>query len=266
MAGLNNNNFIHVPPDFWDKVALSEKKLLVLDYDGTLAPFKIERMEAHPLPGTMDVIRDITDEGSTFVAIVSGRPAAELVTLIGSSGVRLIGGHGFEVQKEDGSFEVMSLDDDQKKSLERAFDKALLKGYKDLLERKHASVAVHTRSLSDRDAERVHRELKDLWEPETRNDKLVLRPFKGGMELRAVGTDKGTALKKLIEEAGEGALVVYIGDDNTDEDAFKMLPKGAFGFKVGDPSEPTCASGRLSDCAAVKMFLEKWRDIVCKRS
>ena len=69
-------------PDFWELVHTAGNRFLGLDYDGTLAPFTIDPMHAKPLPGIADQLRNLATEGRTQIAIISGRPVAEIMTLL----------------------------------------------------------------------------------------------------------------------------------------------------------------------------------------
>ena len=66
-----------LPLSFWRRAARARRRLLMLDYDGTLAPFRVSRMEARPLPGVLRWIEKGARSGRTAFAIVSGRPLAE---------------------------------------------------------------------------------------------------------------------------------------------------------------------------------------------
>ena len=88
--------------------------------------------------------------------------------------------------------------------------------------------------------------------------RLACRRFNGGVEVRATGRDKGTALARLIARQPEDTLVVYIGDDQTDEDAFRLLEGKGVGIKVGDRQSETAAGMIVADCRAVAELLESW--------
>ena len=83
-------------PDFWTRVEAASEVFLILDYDGTLAPFRVDRMKAVPLDGVLEAIMTIRDSGRTRMALVSGRPLSELLELTGDLGVTMVGSHGFE--------------------------------------------------------------------------------------------------------------------------------------------------------------------------
>ena len=85
--------------------------------------------------------------------------------------------------------------------------------------------------------------------------------FNRGVELRASGHDKGTALAELCSAMPPGTLPVYIGDDATDEDAFRYLRPLGIGIKVGMEND-TAAVGRVPNPASVLRLLRGWSQLM----
>lgn len=247
-----------LPAGFWKACAAARQRLLMLDYDGTIAPHRTNRMEAHPVEGVPELLHRLQQQAATKVAIISGRPLGELVSLIGFLGVRLFGVHGFEVQGECGSSYCLSLLPQQVQQLQKAFDLALLHIDRKLLERKHGSVTVHTRCLPLLEAKALETFLVTHWREELGEQYLQIRYFRGGLELRAKGRDKEMVLNETAEAMPAGSFIAYLGDDQTDEEVFGNLPVGSYGIKVGGLDEATSASGRIYSCDYLPQFLEKW--------
>ncbi|MEM5789292.1 MAG: trehalose-phosphatase, partial [Syntrophobacteraceae bacterium] len=178
-------------PGFWDAVAASERSLLALDYDGTLAPFHVDRMKAHPLPGIKRLIRKLAGLDRTEVAIISGRPLAELSDLVGLTGVTLVGSHGFETRAVTGESVVRSPSPIQLQGLEIAEKAVVGSGYAGRVEKKVASLALHTRGIGAARAVAITREVEQLWSQTAEKYDLECRVFKGGIELRSAGWHKG---------------------------------------------------------------------------
>ena len=126
------------------------------------------------------------------------------------------------------------------------------------VERKRTGVVVHTRALDPDAARDAEARARTLFVARFSDPRLVLRPIAGGLELRLRGRDKGTALAELTAESGAGAAVVYLGDDDTDEDAFRSASdRGGWGVLVG-PARPSAARARLAGPAEVALFLDDW--------
>ncbi|MFQ5912990.1 MAG: trehalose-phosphatase [Nitrospinota bacterium] len=247
-----------VPEDFWDRVKDAAHRLLMLDYDGTLAPFRVDRSRAGPLPGVADVLRRIRESDSTRLAVVSGRPVSEVLELLALEGVAMIGSHGYEVRDESGRLTKHPLTAEEANQLTSSHEAARRAGWGERLEKKAASVALHTRGLAPAEARGAEEAVRTLWTERNSGGRFELRPFNGGLELRARGRHKGIAVRALLRTMPSGTLAVYVGDDETDEDAFRVLKGRGFGFRVGPAESPTAAQGRLADCQAVLAFLEQW--------
>jgi trehalose-phosphatase len=247
-------------PDFWERVREAPHRLLALDYDGTLAPFRVERMQARPLPGVGDALGAIGRAPGTTLLVVSGRPATEVARLLGDVPCAVSGAHGFERRDPDGRVTAHDPSPPQRAGLADAERIVHDLGFRERGERKVASLAVHTRGLPEVRAREIEAQVAAAWQPLAAGGQLAVRPFSGGVELRARGRDKGTVLGEARRGLPPGTLAVYIGDDDTDEDAFRAVADGGIGIRVGDDRAPTAAAGRLPDCAAVLALLRAWAE------
>lgn len=249
-----------IPRRLWRMVALARHRLLMLDYDGTIAPFVADRDRAHPLPAALDRLRRIAAGGHTDLAIVSGRPAIEIIGFIDDLPVTIVGEHGWE--RRDPGSEVIRwpLKPRQEKTLDRAAHDARRAGWSDLLERKRTSIVLHTRRLLAGEAKRIHDLGRALWGPLAGSD-FALDRIDGGLELRARGRNKGTAVLSLLSHASPGTLGTFVGDDVTDEEALEVVRDRGFGVRVGEPRFPTVAQGYLRSVEAVPEFLETWQTV-----
>lgn len=251
-----------IPPALWRLVSLERPRLLMLDYDGTMAPFQVARDRARASVGTVELLEKICRGGHTTVAIVSGRPVAELVDLLGPLPLAFVGEHGWEERRPDGSLTRHGMPRRTADALDRAEQFARSRGWASFMERKRSGLVLHTRGLPTREAAFLEGECLNLWLPGVLPDETALVRIDGGIELRAVGRDKGTTVLALLSRAEPGTLAVYVGDDLTDEDAFAAVQGLGFGVRVGEDDRPTLASGRLPSPAAVEAFLAEWLRIV----
>jgi trehalose-phosphatase len=245
-------------PDFWQCVNAAAHVSLFLDFDGTLAPFQADRLQAFPLPGTIDALCRIIDGNLASVAFVSGRPVSEILLLMGDLGTTIVGAHGYEIHRPSGTRHVVSITPEQRSILDAAFEEAIRVFDPDRVERKAASVAAHFRGLDPRGVSDVEDLLERRWRAAGASEVMEFRPFNGGLELRAAGRTKGTAIEELLSVAPDETLPIYIGDDDTDEDAFAILAGRGIGIKVGPPGAVTRATGRVPDCESVRQILCDW--------
>ncbi len=230
---------------------------LALDYDGTLAPFQADRMKAYPLPGIPEILQSLAGSRILSLAIVSGRPIAELLMLLPLQNIIRIGSHGFEQMRSDGKIVVTNPSPLQLRGLKMAGEMARDLGFDKQLEFKVASIALHTRIMQHDAAVQAECCMYELWATLVSMG-LECRKFDGGIEIRATGRNKGDVLAELLAELKPDTFSVFIGDDDTDEDAFRAIRGRGIGIKVGNPDTFSAADGFLPDCEAVRNFLRQW--------
>ena len=252
-------------PDFWERVRNARHRLLALDYDGTLAPFNIDRMKAFPFSGIVEMLSKIQDSRNTSLVIISGRMVDEVLKLMGNIGATIIGNHGSEIRNPDGAVRLIPPDSAQRKRLEQAWmevsNLAVMQSIMDRLERKPTSIAVHTRGMDTEKAGYILKEVSRIWSEGAEEHSMMCQEFNGGVELRCSGINKGMAIRNFLQEKmPEDAFCTYIGDDRTDEDAFKeiQINKRGIGIRVGPQKDATAALGYLSDVETVYDFLKEW--------
>jgi trehalose 6-phosphate phosphatase len=248
-------------PDFWQRLEEAAYKFLALDYDGTLAPFRADRMEAVPLAGISELLKQIDRREDTTLAIISGRPIFELVGLLGNMSVTMVGSHGFEHRSPHGDTLIRRIFPEQEEGLMMARKMGMEMGLEENLETKVASIALHTRGLSPGAASETEDAMYHEWDKLLQRYKLELRKFNGGVELRAEGWNKGDALERLLLGLTRETFCVYIGDDETDENAFERIQRYGIGIRVGNPTLPSKANGFLPDIDSVKNFLKTWKNL-----
>ncbi|MGY1682800.1 trehalose-phosphatase [Geodermatophilus sp. SYSU D01176] len=223
--------------------------LVASDYDGVLAPLVGDPSAAVPLPGVAQVLARLAAHDGVVVALVSGRGVADLRAVSGFQGpYRWIGSHGAEY---DGPLtgQLAARRDALAERLAPLV--AAVPGAR--LEVKPASVAVHVRQVTDRSAAAALLKQADaLADPS-----LTKKPGKEVLELAVTDADKGSALLRLRDDLG-AAATVYLGDDRTDEDAFRVLSPGDLTVKVGEGE--TVARYRVADPAAVTALLDTLAD------
>jgi trehalose-phosphatase len=89
-----------------------------------------------------------------------------------------------------------------------------------------------------------------------------IREFDGGVELRVKGIDKGVAVRTVLNELGERSVAAYLGDDLTDEDAFRAIKGTGSGFLVREEFRPTTADFWLKPPRELMEFLDLWLQVI----
>lgn len=231
--------------------------LVVLDFDGVLSPIVDRPGDAVAAPGAVDAIEALA--ARTTVAIISGRPVAELRDRLDDVPVTLAGGHGAELVHANGTSEHL-IDADVVAATLDGLEIDVRNLVDDepgwLVERKDTSLAVHHRlAPPDQVAELLPRVHAILDASRDEPPGFEVLSGKAVLELRPVGIDKGEALRRIAELSPQ-LNPLAVGDDVTDEDAFRTaLDLGGSAVLVGEESRPTAAPHRLADPAAVVAFL-----------
>lgn len=247
--------------DFFRAFTGARSPLLLLDYDGTLAPFRLDRFQARPWVGVRELLMRIQKQGRTHMAVVTGRPAAEIAPLLGlETSLEVWGLHGAERLYPDGRREFEEALPATRGKLDELRERLQGDSLGGLFENKANGVVVHWRGASPEKARRIERRARALFEPLAQMDGLALLEFESGLELRT-GRDKGEAVEAIVEEMGTGGPVAFLGDDVTDETAFRAVNRAAephLSVLVrGEPRE-TAAEVWLRPPGEVKEFLERW--------
>lgn len=244
---------------FFARLREAPQRVLFLDYDGTLAPFHADPRMAFPYPRACTVLREVISAPCTRVIIVSGRRLEDLrapLALIPHSEAWAC--HGWE-HEAAGRVSRRIPSADARNELARAETLArplLCDGAR--IEVKIASVAVHWRGLPEVRAQRVSADLRHAWES-LEDSEVALMPFDGGLEARARGRDKGDVVREVLSSCMAGAVCAYLGDDLTDEDAFKAIRNRGLPVLVRERYRSTRADLWLSHPRELTEFLLRWR-------
>lgn len=236
--------------------------VLFSDYDGTLVPCRKTPAEAVLRPARRRLLEALAKR--IRLVMISGRSAADLRSLVDIDGIAYVGDHGLEISTPGGHW-VHPAAKKAGPALAAALERIgrRLGGFPGaFVEKKGYSGSVHYRLLDPR----LRRGLKRLVERQVRMSAGALRLTEGKMvfELRPnVDWDKGKAARRLAARPTRGRkpVLIYIGDDRTDEDAFRELGPEAVTIFVGSRRR-TRAHYRLRSVRAVWSFLhdlERWR-------
>lgn len=224
-----------------------------LDYDGTLSAIA-PRPEMAILPEeTRKVIRRLAQRHP--VAILSGRGREDVTSLVGLDGLSYAGSHGYDIAGPGFRHEVGEGIPEEIESAAEALRRELegIEGV--LVEPKRFALSVHFRLAREEDLPRIERVVDEV---ASRHPGLRKAHGKKLFELRPdLYWDKGQALLWMMDALGlSGAVPLYLGDDLTDEDAFRAVEEQGIGILVAEEPRPTAASYTLRDPGEVRRFLE----------
>lgn len=254
------------PAAFLSRLKEGPRPVLLLDYDGTLSPFREARDRAVPYPGVRERIRRLLRQGRTRIVIVSGRAIRDLMPLLGvEPAPEIWGSHGWERSTPEGDIEVMEAPASAREHLTRGEELARERLPADRVEVKPVSVAVHVRGMEEAEARRLLERMDAAWHPLLDGCDLEVHPFDGGLELRVPGRDKGTAVREILGDEPPDAPVAYLGDDRTDEDAFRELKDRGLTVLVRAQGSDTAAKVRMEPPGELLQFLDDWHEAIRRR-
>ena len=251
---------------FYRSLRQAEERLLLLDYDGTLAPFRVDRNKAVLNPDVRKSLNRILKEQHSRIVIISGRWTTDLIPLLALDGLPEIwGSHGIERLRPDGTYEILELDKKALQGLVKANAWINQNGLDSRIEEKPGCLALHWRGLDAKTIREMHDKVMKKWTSISQEAHLSVHEFDGGIELRVSGFDKGNAVETILSEVNGNVAAAYLGDDLTDEDAFKAIQGSGLGILVREEFRPTAASIWLKPPGEMLQFLDEW-DRACRAS
>ena len=247
--------------------------LLYLDYDGTLVPIRRDPSHCPLNPAVLaclQALRSRPAPPSFDLAVISGRSLVDLRRQLGpgAAGLSLAGNHGLEIAHDGNTWRDPRAEAlvPQLNAVAQRLQRALAGWPGAWLEHKGLSLSLHTRGLAAAQREPLARQLLPLLEQIHAEGAFLLRRGRLVLEVRpAILHTKATAVQWLEAAAqrrglwadgdtNNGPLRLYFGDDDTDEDVFRLWP-GVLGVRVGPSVAQSAATYRLSGPAGVAQWL-----------
>ncbi len=211
----------------------SSKRLLLLDYDGTLVPYAPTPMEAKPPMEVLELLRNLSSDENNTVVIISGRDRKKMMEWLAVPGLNFIAEHGAFSRVGSKVWKSAPMDiESWKPFVMPILGKTLEKVPRSIIEEKEASVAWHFRLSDKNSVASVRSELMNELLPLVANLNVQVVWGDEAVEVKNAGVNKGVAVKELLAER-EYDFILSIGDDLTDEDMFIALGKVAYRIKVG---------------------------------
>ena len=249
------DNFAQV--NLLNKYAAASRRLILLDYDGTLVPFSKEPHLALPSNELLQLLKQLSDNYQNDVYIISGRDSVTLENWLGHLPVGLIAEHGAKIKLKgrDWETEVVADREDHMRRIKELMNKYVSKCPHSFIEQKEFSMAWHYRNADTFQgnirAKELFNELTDY------TAQLPLNVLNGHkvIEVRGQEVNKGIAVGKILKTA-QYNFVLCLGDDQTDEDMFKQLMgvNNTFTVKIGN--QPSFATFNMLSPYQVQSLLQ----------
>lgn len=240
--------------------------LLLSDYDGTLTPIASRPDEAVIPPEAREKLKSLAERQDFSVGVISGRSLSEIKVMVGIDGIYYAGNHGLEIEGPGLSFISPAAGSARAeiKDLVRQFSVELagIKGV--IIEDKELSSSIHYRLVKKEEEHIVAEVIRQITAPLLREDRIRVTSGKKVWEVRPpIDWHKGKAVETIRKEIkilskSEHLPVIYLGDDTTDEDAFKVVhqPEG-WSIFVGMENRSSNAGYFLNSTSEVTALLSR---------
>lgn len=214
----------------------SEKRLIILDYDGTLSPFRKKPEDASPDAAILNVLKDLVADNRNNVVISSGRDHLTLEKWFGEMKISMAAEHGAYYKNASGWQHNLPDSKPWNNEITDILQLFVEKTPKSMIEEKETTLVWHYRNVDAWLASlREQQLINALIEPCTRLGLQIMRGNKI-VEIKSPSHTKGSEAKRLMKMDNYD-FIMAIGDDTTDEDMFKALPETAYTIKIGKMSQ-----------------------------
>lgn len=259
------------PDVFVQKLSQARESVLLLDYDGTLAPLRAESDQALPYPGAAEALIRITARGNTRVVILTGRRAAEVARfLVRCRQLDIWGCSGWERLRPDGKRQEMLAEPRAREGMAIAYRMLVALAYGSLrntldLERQVESgprgLTLHWRGCPTEVIAKLRASVSEQWFGLANDAGLQLCNVDKGLELRFPGHSKADAVRSIIAEVREEDALAYLGNGPNDEEAFRVLKGRGLTALVRPELYPTAADLWLKPPQGLLDFLWLWDEL-----
>jgi trehalose 6-phosphate synthase/phosphatase len=233
----------------------ANERLILLDYDGTLAPFAKLPEQAEPDKKLLKLLEDLCSNSKNNVVIISGRDKETLSKWLGRLPLNIVAEHGAFYRYQNESWQTtLQLDNDWKDLIRPILELSVDRTPGSFVEEKNTALVWHFRKSEPDLAKLRTQELKDTLVMMATN--LNIGVFEGNkiIEVKPISINKGQSIQLWLDKQ-DWPFIFCAGDDYTDEDMFTALPQTATSCKIG--SGPSNAKFRLSSPNRLHLFLKK---------
>lgn len=249
-----------------ERIRRTPKVSLFLDFDGTLVPLTHIPAEARLDTAAREALARFAVNHFFVTTIISGRSIGDLLPRIGLDGIIYAGNHGLEIRGRQLHFiePTAAARQDRLREISDEIEGKLRGVEGVIMDRKGLTTTVHYRNAPIRELAKIEGAIRAAVSGS--NDLFLIRTGKMAFEiLPRTGWNKGAAAKWINRSLGcERSLSIYLGDDETDEDAFRALPEGIT-VKVGNHGV-TASRYYVEDTQGVYEFLNWLENHVSART
>nr|ABD75761.1 putative trehalose-6-phosphate synthase [uncultured bacterium] len=245
-----------------DTYRVSKKRILFLDYDGTLSWFQENPEDARPDDQLYTILQHLTKDDKNTVVIISGRDKETLGLWFDNTwNIHFIAEHGVWIRDPGGEWHMLEqIDNDWKDPVQPLLEYYVDRTPRTFIEHKNFSLVWHYRNADpDLGLQRAW-ELKDELRTLTANLNLEIMDGDKVLEIKHAGINKGrAALQKMGNDRYD--FIFAVGDDWTDEYTFESMPEESYTIKVG--TKTTSAAYYIESVELVREMLCRFSQEEC---
>jgi len=237
----------------------AKKRCILLDYDGTLAPFQKHPTQASPGNELIDLLIKLSADPQNHLAIISGRDAPTLEKWLGNLPITLVAEHGAHIKEPGKSWHTLAtVPDSWKDDIRPILELFVTRCAGSFIEEKQHTLAWHYRNTMQEFGFTRSRELINAISQMAQNTPIQVIDGNKVVEIRLTGVDKGITAHRIVADFNPD-FVLCMGDDTTDEDMFKALENKGYTIKIGNGN--TAAQYSLLAQDAVLPLLQHISDV-----
>ena len=256
---LKENTIAQILDDFNN----SGKRCILLDYDGTLAPYQKVPSLALPSDDLLQLLKGLSSNPINDLIIISGRDAQTLDNWLGHLPLTLVAEHGAYVKYKNEEWrEYITVPNEWKDQIRPLMQLFVDRCAGSFIEEKNSTLAWHYRNTQQELGFLRSRELRNSLLQLITNTPLQVIDGNKVLEVRMIGVDKGATAMNLINYLNPD-FILCIGDDTTDEDMFRSLRERGYTIKIGRGN--TAAQYTILSQREVYPFLSRFLETVSKQ-
>jgi len=246
-----------------EKYLKSKKRLLLLDYDGTLIPFEKKPTKAKPDAELLETLKCLNQNPNNTIVIISGRDKEILEKWLSDLKLEMIAEHGVWLKEKEITWQMIELlRNDWKEEIRPLLERYVDRTPGALIEEKDFSLVWHYRRVDPELALIRAGELKAALLDLLANLNVAVLEGNKVIEIKNIGINKGKAALKWISK-DMWDFILAIGDDVTDEDIFAVIPESGYSIKVG--LGPSHAKFSVKSFREVRSLLTELEEIECDK-